>query len=146
MPPLLDLLRRENVLPTLAIFERRVGVKGGTPEQAAAFETMKAFVGLCHRAEVSIVVGSHTSAPFAAEGRAHQREMELWQECGMTPHEVLYAATLRTARFFQADGRLGSIEVGKLAGLVLVAGNPTTDLAAMKAVKRVMLNGHWVRD
>ena len=105
---------------------------------------MKTFVGICHEAGVRIVVGSHTRAPFAARGRAYQRELELLEECGMTPAEVLQAATFATARFLEIEDRLGTIEAGKLADLVLVEGDPTADLKTMESVQRVMLNGQWI--
>ena len=41
--------------------------------------------------------------------------------------------------------RLGSVEPGKLADLILVDGEPLVDISAMRRVKRVMLNGRWVR-
>jgi imidazolonepropionase-like amidohydrolase len=91
-----------------------------------------------------IVVGSHTEVPHAERGLAYQREMELLHESGLEPMEILQAATLENARFFRAEGRLGSIEAGKLADLILVAGNPLEDLGAMRDVRRVMLNGVWV--
>jgi CubicO group peptidase (beta-lactamase class C family) len=70
--------------------------------------------------------------------------MELLAECGLTPREVIAAATLNNARFFGTEARLGSIEAGKLADLVLIAGNPMEDIRVMRRVRRVMLNGQWV--
>ena len=146
LQPLLKLLltKRVTISPTLAIFERRAGIKEGTDAQAAAFETMKAFVGVCHQAGVPIVVGSHTSAPFAEKGRAYQREMELLIECGMNPLEVIRAGSLETARFFQIEDRLGTVEIGKEADLILVSGDPSQNLEAMKQIERVLLNGKWI--
>ena len=87
------------------------------------------------------MVGSHTHHPFATRGTAYQHEMELLLTCGMTSMEVLTAATIRNAEFFGAEDRLGSIEVGKVADLVLVEGDPSRDI---KAMNRVMLNGNWI--
>jgi imidazolonepropionase-like amidohydrolase len=70
--------------------------------------------------------------------------MELLVECGLTPLEVLSAATRRNAEFFRVAQRLGTIEPGKLADLVLVEGDPAKDIGAMRKVKRVMLDGRWV--
>ena len=144
--PLIDLLVKRKVFlsPTLAVFERREGDKGVIEVEARAFQNMLRFVGLCHRAGVAIVIGSHSSVPKAERGWAYQREMELLLECGMTPLQVIKAGTLNNARFFRVQDRLGSVECGKLADLVLVQGNPLQDSAALRRIKAVMLNGQWV--
>lgn len=144
--PLIDLIVKQKIFlsPTLAVFERRAGDKGVTDVETLGYEHMLKFVRLCHSAGATIVVGSHSSVPKAERGWAFQREMELLVECGLTPREVISAATLNNARFFHADARLGSIEAGKCADLVLIDGNPLADITAMQQVKRVMLNGQWV--
>jgi imidazolonepropionase-like amidohydrolase len=109
-----------------------------------AFQQMLKFVGMAKRAGARIVVGSHSSVPHAERGWAYQRELELLVASGLTPMEALSAATLVNARFFRVADRLGSIEAGKLADLVLIDGDPLSDIAAMRRVKRVMLNGQWV--
>ncbi|WP_437965443.1 amidohydrolase family protein [Sorangium sp. So ce260] len=132
------------VTPTLAIFERRAGDEGATDAEVRGFENMMKLTGEARRAGVRVVVGSHGEVPGAERGWAYQREMELLVESGLSPMEVLVAGTLENARFFRADDRLGSVEPGKLADLVLVAGDPLADIRAMRRVKRVMLNGRWV--
>ena len=143
--PLLDLIVRQKVFvsPTLAVFEKRPGDKSATDADAAGFVNMLKFIGMCHRAGAKVVVGSHTSAPHAEAGRAYQRELELLIESGLSPLEAITAGTSHNAQFFGIDQRLGSIEPGKLADLILVEGNPVDDIRAMKNVRRVMLNGIW---
>jgi imidazolonepropionase-like amidohydrolase len=68
----------------------------------------------------------------------------LLHEAGLTPMEVIVAATMENARYFRVDERLGSIEKGKLADLVVVDGDPIKDIKLMRNVKRVMINGVWV--
>ena len=132
------------VSPTLAIFERRNGEKGGTKEQERAFENMLQFVRACYEAGVRIVVGSHTSAPFAEKGRAYQRELELLIACGMTPMEALTAGTLMNAQFFDVEDRLGTIGTGKMADLLIVEGDPSKQIDDLARVQKVMLNGNWI--
>src|SRR5262245_7379576 len=144
--PALDLIVQRKIVlsPTLAVFERRRGDQNVTEVEAHGYENMLKFARLCHRAGATFVVGSHSSVPKAERGWAYQREMELLAECGLPPTEVIAAATLNNARFFRVDGRLGSIEPGKLADLVLLDGDPLRDIKAMRQVRRVMLNGEWV--
>jgi imidazolonepropionase-like amidohydrolase len=67
--------------------------------------------------------------------------MELLVEYGMTPTQVMMAATSANARFFHLDDRLGRIEPGLLADLVAFDGDPTRDIAAVRKVRMVMKGG-----
>jgi imidazolonepropionase-like amidohydrolase len=144
--PLLDLMVRRGTFlsPTLAVFERRSGDQGTNEMHVRGFETMLRFVGLARKSGVRIVVGSHSSVPHAERGWAYQRELELLVESGLTPSQAIVAATMENARFFRIADRLGSVEVGKLADLLLVEGDPLSNISAMRRVKRVMLNGLWI--
>ena len=144
--PLLELIAHRGVFisPTLAVFERQPGDSGATEMHVRAFGQMLKFVGMAKHAGARVVVGSHSSVPHAERGWAYQREMELLVDSGLTPIEALTAGTLENARFFRIDDRLGSIEAGKLADLVLIDGDPLKDMTTMRRVKRVMLNGRWV--
>jgi imidazolonepropionase-like amidohydrolase len=146
LQPLLDLVveRKTFLSVTLAVFEKRSGDKGATEAAVQGYLAMLDFVRRAHRAGATIVVGSHSSVPKAKRGWAYQRELELLVECGLTPLEAIRAGTLDNARFFRQEDRLGSLEPGKLADLVLVEGDPSLDLGALRQVRRVMLNGSWV--
>lgn len=130
--------------PTLAIFERQAGDKDTTEVHLQGFRNMLAFVRLAKRAGVHVVVGSHSSVPHAERGWAYQRELELLVQAGLTPMEAIYAGTFENARFFRIEERLGSIERGKLADLLLVDGDPLRDISVMRRINRVMLNGRWI--
>jgi imidazolonepropionase-like amidohydrolase len=130
--------------PTLAAFEKRSD--RGDSVEVNAFRNMLAFIGHAKKAGVRIVVGSHTYVAYAENGYAYFREMELLHEAGLSPMEVIVAATLENAKYFRVDERLGSIEKGKLADLILVDGDPLKDLKVMRNAKRVMINGTWVPD
>jgi imidazolonepropionase-like amidohydrolase len=144
---LLDLLRERRVFvsPTLATFERRPGDRNTTDVHVEGFRKMLQFTGMCHKAGVPVVTGSHTWAPHADFGWAYQREMELLIESGMTPMEVIQASTIRNAEFFGCAERLGTIEPGKLADLVLVKGAPFENIKDMYNLSAVMLNGKFVQ-
>jgi imidazolonepropionase-like amidohydrolase len=144
--PLIELMAKRKLFlsPTLAVFERRRGDRGVTEIEARGFENMLEFVRRCGRGGVRIVAGSHSTVPKAGRGWAYQRELELLAECGLTPMEVLSAATRNNADFFRVSARLGTIEPGKLADLVVIEDDPLKDLQAMRRVGRVMLNGRWI--
>ncbi|QDV25757.1 amidohydrolase family protein [Aureliella helgolandensis] len=146
LEPLLNLLvqRQTFISPTLAVFEARANEKNATPEKVAAFDNMLQFFALCHQRGARIVVGSHTAAPFAAQGKAYLREVELMAQAGMQPLDIITAATKNNAIFLGAQDRLGTIEIGKQADLVLIDGDPTKTISEIDKVDRVMLGGIWV--
>jgi imidazolonepropionase-like amidohydrolase len=132
------------VSPTLAVFERQRGDKETTEMHVRAFKRMEEFVLRAKRAGAHVVVGSHSDVPHAKRGWAYQRELELLVEAGLTPMESIVAATSENARFFHIEDRLGSVEAGKLADILLVEGDPLANISNMRNVRRVMLGGRWV--
>jgi imidazolonepropionase-like amidohydrolase len=134
------------ISPTLAVFERQTGDKDTTAMHVHAFKQMEAFVGRAFHAGAKVVVGSHSDVPHAERGWAYQREMELLVESGLTPMQVIVAGTMENARFFRIADRLGSVQVDKLADLVLVEGEPGKNISDMRRVRRVMLNGKWITE
>jgi imidazolonepropionase-like amidohydrolase len=66
-------------------------------------------------------------------------ELMAYTMAGMSPFEALTAATANPARALGLDA--GTIEVGKLADLVMVEGDPLADIANTTRVRRVIANG-----
>ena len=132
------------VSPTLGAFEYRFGDGKTDSIKVSAFENMLTFVGKVKKAGVPVVVGSHSSVPYAERGWAYQREMELLSESGLTNMEIIVSATMENARFFRVEDRLGSVEEGKQADLLLLEGDPIKNLDAFYNISKVMLNGVWV--
>lgn len=73
------------------------------------------------------------------------RELELMVDYGMPAVDAVKAATSVNARLFGIDDRVGTIEKGRLADLVAVDGDPTTDIRALRRVRLVMKDGVIVR-
>lgn len=72
---------------------------------------------------------------------AYLREMELLHDAGLSTMEIFQAATIENARFLRIDERLGTIEKGKIADLIVVEGDPIGDIRDIRKIKKVMLNG-----
>lgn len=132
------------VCSTLATFERQADSSGVEDFRVKGFKNMLKFVELLHKAGAKIVIGSHSSSLYSKHGWTYQREMELLQMIGMTPLEIIKSGTVNNAIYFGNSSRLGSIEEGKQADLVLVDGDPSSDITAMYKIDRVMINGNWV--
>jgi imidazolonepropionase-like amidohydrolase/ABC-type multidrug transport system permease subunit len=93
------------------------------------------------KAGVTLVTGSDAGNMLIFHGPTIQREMELWVEAGIPIPVALQAATLNSAKALRASDRLGSIEKGKDATLLLVDGNPLADIKALEAISLVMFKG-----
>lgn len=72
-------------------------------------------------------------------------EVEAMASAGMGAGQALRAATLESARSMGVDRDVGSLEPGKLADLLLVAGDPTADVRALTRVAAVFLGGERIR-
>ncbi len=74
-------------------------------------------------------------------GFAYHRELLAMSYAGIPPAAVLKAATINGATALGVDDRLGSIEIGKLADLFVVRGNPLDDIKAARDIKLVFKDG-----
>ncbi|MFA5962623.1 MAG: amidohydrolase family protein [Sphingomonas sp.] len=129
--------------PTLAASDavsRYRGWQGGDPVPEAVAQN-RASLALARAAGVPICMGGDVGV-FAHGDNA--REMLLMVAAGMSPAEVLIAATSGNARYFHLGDRLGAVRSGLLADLVAVQGDPTRDIAAVTAVRWVMKGGQIV--
>jgi len=166
-----ELARRQTIVdPTIVIFESMLAQDGGSPHPAyapymgiispaierstftaggyplvegysrdeyrASYAKMVDLVGKLHEAGVPIVAGTD------GWGIELVRELEIYQQAGMTPAEALRSATIVPARIVGADGRTGSIAVGKEADMVLVDGDPSVELGALRRVVTVVSDGY----
>ena len=165
-----ELKQRGTVIdPTITIFEGALTLDGGTPAPAYApymgiispvldrafkggghplvkgytrddyrksYTKMVELVGRLHDAGVTIVAGTD------GWGIELVRELEIYKQAGMTNAEALQTATIVPARVVGADKRTGSIAVGKEADLVLVDGDVSQDLGALRRVVTVVSDGY----
>ncbi len=102
----------------------------------ASYARMVDFVGLLYRAGVPLVAGTDTFAGFGLHS-----ELALYVKAGLTPAEAIQVATRNGARVSATLHDRGSIDVGKRADLVLVDGDPTRDIEALRRVALVITQG-----
>jgi imidazolonepropionase-like amidohydrolase len=96
------------------------------------------------RAGVMLVTGSDAGNFLVMHGATVQHEIELWVAAGIPAEVALQAATNNAARLLHADSRIGTIEKGKDASLLIVDGNPLQDVRALSAISAVFLKGERV--
>ncbi len=91
-------------------------------------------------------MGTDAGNPLTLHGPAVYLEMEALQEAGLTPLEVLTAATRNGALAMGREGDLGTVERGKLADLVVLDADPTADIRNARRVALVVRGGEvWTR-
>jgi len=78
-----------------------------------------------------VTLGSDAGYIYKLYGFAYIREMELMREAGFHPLEIFQSASLKAAEVLGVDDQLGTIEVGKLADLVIVGENPQANLKVL---------------
>ena len=102
-------------------------------------ETHVASIRAAVAAGVKLAMG--TDSGVVPHGQ-NLRELGLMVDCGMTPAEALVATTATAAELMGLDAELGTLEVGKRADLVLVEGDPLTDIATLgQRVRQVWKDG-----
>jgi imidazolonepropionase-like amidohydrolase len=97
-----------------------------------------------HEAGVPFLAGTDTAAGvYVFPGFSLHDELENFVRAGFTPREALQTATLRPAQFLAMEDRLGRVEQGKLADLVLLDANPLDDVNATRRIRAVVAGGRF---
>jgi imidazolonepropionase-like amidohydrolase len=100
-----------------------------------------AVVGALHRAGVHVMAGTDAPLRNSPPGFGLHQEMRMMVESGMSPFDALSAATIVPARFLGAADSLGTVEVGRIADMVLLDANPLEDIANAGRVRSVFADG-----
>jgi imidazolonepropionase-like amidohydrolase len=91
------------------------------------------------KAKVKIAFGTDAPAQNWTSNPAQQFQMMVSH--GMAPMAAIQSATMEAARLLEMDKQIGSIEVGKLADIVAVQGDPLADVSQLEHVMFVMKDG-----
>lgn len=133
-----------SVLPRLPAVVRRGAYGGGLPVPAGqderyrdSFRAMERLVGALDKAGVTIVAGTDSSVM----GFTLHHELMLYVESGIPAPRVLRIATLGAASLMKRDKELGTIAPGKLADMVLIAGDPSNAIGDLRHVRTVIKDG-----
>lgn len=106
---------------------------------AKSYAKMVEFVGMMYKAGIPIVAGTDELAGFTLQG-----ELELLVKAGLTPAQALQVATLNGAKYSNAASHKGQIAVGMDADILLVDGDPTTNIADIRKLALVITQGKVV--
>jgi imidazolonepropionase-like amidohydrolase len=117
--------------------EQRKAIKDGAPMR-------QAFVAALDRAGAKLMAGTDTPVLQLVPGRSLLREIELFVEGGISNLRALQCATALPAEFLGRQDRIGTVEVGKDADLLLLNADPLADIAALRHQAGVMAAGRWL--
>lgn len=113
---------------------------------SALWELILWNVGEMHRAGVPFLAGTDIGNPFVYPGHSIHDEVQHFVEAGFTPAEALRTATWNPAQYLSATDSLGFVGPGAVASLVLLGGNPLVDVAHLRDVRGVILEGRYLDD
>jgi imidazolonepropionase-like amidohydrolase len=119
-------------LPYYALFPSRI------PLLPAKFAQLR-------QTGVRMMIGTDAGIPSMFHNDATWREMVKWVELGVSPMETIQSATLWPARFLKGEANFGVLAAGRFADIILVRGDPLTDMTVMRDVKVVIQSGKRVK-
>jgi imidazolonepropionase-like amidohydrolase len=127
-----------NITENLKVIFRNFGLPIDEAEKAKTyFENLKEVLLAVHRAGIPIVAGTDMLIP----GYSIFRELELYNQAGLTPLEAIQTATIVPASVMKKDMELGSITEGKKADLIILEANPLENISNIRKIKTVIKNG-----
>jgi imidazolonepropionase-like amidohydrolase len=112
------------------------------PANRAGRSGRERWVKALYDAGAGLLVGTDTPNPYIVPGYSIHEELANLSQAGIPNEALLRMATAEAARFLRQEGEFGIIAAGARADLILVDGDPLTDLAVLRKPVYVMINGH----
>lgn len=122
--------------------QQRYAGQSATYDEELAFAL--AVVSALHRGGAGLLLGSDAAKFNVVPGFSAIHELDYLIRAGLTPYEALQSGTIHAARALHAEDRLGTVEVGKQADLLLIDENPLVDVHNVAKRAGVMLRGRWL--
>jgi imidazolonepropionase-like amidohydrolase len=119
----------------------RVNTQNNPTSKAAFARDLKLEEKFFHAGGLLVVGTDPTGYGGCLAGYGNWRAIELLVEAGLTPLEAIQVATSNGARLLKIDAQTGSIEAGKAADLMVVAGDPSQDITDLRKVETVFKDG-----
>ena len=140
----LMLERNAYLVPTLSAPFQIIkgGVKGGVPRYAVekSKSVMKSHfqsVRRAYKAKIHIAMGTDAGTPFNRHGE-NLKELELLMRAGLTPMEAIVATTKTASEVLGLEKKIGILEKGKMADLIVVNGNPIDDISLLQKNQNIL--------
>jgi len=120
--------------------------KGHSNRHRAILEKRKEFIRLLIKKGGSglIVAGTDVTVPYVFPGVSLHREIELLASAGLTPMQAIMAATNNAAALLGHADRLGTLEAGKIADILILSANPLENISNIRSVEMVLRDGRII--
>jgi imidazolonepropionase-like amidohydrolase len=102
---------------------------------------MAANLRKAHAAGITVVMGTDAGNIGTLHGPSIHREMAMMAQAGLTPMQIIQAATVSGARALGRENELGTLSEGKLADVIILNADPLQDIANLSALHRVIKDG-----
>jgi hypothetical protein len=110
-------------------------------EAQATYPLFEQLVSVLHEQGVVLTVGSDLMNPWMTPGVSFHRELELLVAAGLEPADVLVAATQSGATALGLEARVGTVEQGMAADLVVLSSNPLVEIRNTRTIETIFLRG-----
>ena len=87
-------------------------------------------------------IAAGTDTPFMPYGIAEHFEIIQYVDAGLSPYDAIRASTINVAKNIGVDGDLGTLEVGKIADMVIIDGDPLNEITDIRNVEATIKDGH----
>lgn len=98
----------------------------------------------CNKNGVGLLLGSDAPQVFNVPGFSIHHELQYLVDSGLTPYEALRTGTANVASYFNLSGNSGTVKTGNISDLVLLNGNPLSDISQTTKIEGVMLGNNWL--
>jgi len=126
---------------------RREGIENFVLREEWKYDVMQELTLRFQDAGVLQVVGTDSAVPGLFPGKALHRELTEFVKAGLSNFDALKIATANGGEFIRkyidAESRIGLVQPGYKANLVLLAENPLEDVRNARTVEAVIINGRW---
>jgi imidazolonepropionase-like amidohydrolase len=118
--------------------------KKETQESIVAHQEAMRNVKKLHDAGFLIATGTDAPYPGVFQGEGLHHELELMVEAGWKPLEAIRASTYDAARLMKAENEWGTLQAGRRATLLIIAGNPVERISDTRKIETVIQDGKIV--
>lgn len=126
-----------------SLWKKQTGsrMRGG---DSAYIKRVFTHLALMKRAGIHFLAGTDVDNDYLYPGFSLHDELELFVKAGFTPLEALQTATINPAKFLGISDSLGTIQIGKIADMLLLDANPIEDITNTQLIQAVFVNGRYL--